>query len=373
MAQDYYQLLEVARDASADEIKKAYRKLALKYHPDRNPGNAEAEEQFKRISSAYEVLADDQKRTIYDKYGEDGLKNTGFGGFSNVDDIFSSFGDIFGDIFGMGGGGGGFRRRSKGADLETQVQIGFVDAVCGIKENVDVRRNVACDSCKGSGAEPGTMPTTCSTCNGRGQVMHSQGFFMVSSACPSCRGQGKTIDSPCTNCRGRGTTESSSTLEVSIPAGVEDGMTLRLAGKGDAPPDANGVPGNLFVRISVDEHPRFRRMAEHIIVEHRISYPKAVFGGKTDVPIIVDEGESTKQVKVAAGTQTSDTHVIRSGGAARVNGSGRGDLIVCYKIDVPKKPTKRAKELIKELGEELGDTDIKQGKWQSFLENLGVS
>jgi len=352
MPTDYYELLGVSRDASTDEIKKAYRKQALKYHPDRNPGNGEAEERFKEISNAFEVLSDPEKRRLYERYGPEGPKRAGFGGFHSVDDIFSSFSDIFGDIFGMGGLGGFGRRQARGADREVELKLTFIEAVEGCRKEVSVSRQMPCDSCAGSGAAHGSRPTACPTCGGNGQVMHTQGFFMVSTTCPSCRGKGSHIKDPCPSCDGTGHVADEDKLQVNVPAGVEDGQTLRLAGKGDVL--KGGLPGNLYVNMRVAPHEHLKREGADFFIEVPLSYPKAVLGGSVSVPVL----QGTKEVEVEVGTKPGDVIVLRGAGAPRLDGPGRGDQLVRWTVDVPTELSERGEELLRELASELGDAKV---------------
>lgn len=348
---DYYELLGVGRSATQDEIKKAYRQLALKYHPDRNPGDKEAEEHFKEISNAFQVLSDDEKRRLYDRYGPDGPSMAGFSGFSSVQDIFSSFGDLFGDIFGIGGFGGfGRTRRARGADLELDLVLTFLEAAEGCRKEVTVTRHVACSACNGSGAAPGSAPATCSTCRGRGQVVHSQGFFMISTTCPDCRGEGRRITDPCKECKGRGVEQREDKLQITVPAGVEDGQTLRLGGQGEVP-HQGGVPGNLYVNLHVEADERLHREGPDLFVDVHLSYPLAALGGTLTIPVLKGE----KEIDVPAGVQPGDVMVLKGAGVARLDGRGKGDQIIRFQVDVPKKLSGRAKDLLRELAEELGE------------------
>ena len=349
---DFYELLGVSRSASKDDIKKAYRQLALKYHPDRNPGDREAEEHFKEISNAFQVLSDDEKRRLYDRYGHEGPGMAGFSGFNNVQDIFSSFGDLFGDIFGFGGGLGGFgrTRRGRGADLEVDLVLTFLEAAEGCKKEVTVPRRVVCSGCGGSGAAPGSTPKRCGTCGGKGQVVHSQGFFMISTNCPDCRGEGTHIDEPCDDCKGAGIQQNDDSLSVTVPAGVEDGQTLRLTGQGEVARQG-GVPGNLYVNLHVEADDRLHREGPDLFADVHVSVPLAALGGKVKVPVLKGE----KEVEVAAGVQPGDVMVMRGAGVARLDGRGRGDQILRFQVDVPRNLSGRAKELLRELGEELGE------------------
>lgn len=367
MPQDYYDLLGVSRSADAAEIKKAYRQAALKYHPDRNPGNAEAEEKFKEISNAFEVLSDPEKRELYDRYGHEGPRGAGFGGFSNVQDIFSSFGDIFGadlgDLFGFGGGGRGRRRQARGSDVEVELALELEEAVDGCRKEIEVERLTPCGECEGTGAKAGTKPVACSTCGGKGQVMHSQGFFVISSTCPSCRGEGTTIGDPCTPCKGRGVQLETDTFEVTVPAGVDEGQSLRLGGKGNVPP-RGGIPGDLYVNLHVEQHPHLKRDGADFYCEVPLSFPRAALGGKVTIPAL--KGEEAIEVK--PGTQPGEVMVLRGAGAPRLDGRGRGDLIVQFKVEVPKGLNGRTKELLRELAEELGEVDVSK---PGFFERLG--
>lgn len=348
MATDYYELLGVGREASADEVKKAYRKQALKYHPDRNPGDKEAEERFKEISNAFEVLADPEKRQLYDRFGPEGPKRVGFGGFNSVDDVFASFRDIFGDMFGMGFGGAG-QQRARGADREVDLELSFIEAIEGCRKELKVQRRERCSACGGRGSAPGTRPATCPTCRGKGQVMHAQGFFMISTGCPTCRGEGSVIRDPCTACGGEGLQQADDTLQVAIPAGVEDGQSLRLSGKGDLPA-GGGLPGNLYVHMHVAPHEHLEREGANLYVEVPVTFPVAVLGGRIKVPVL--EGEIELEVK--PGTQPGEVVVLHGQGAPHLHRSGRGDQFVRLTIAVPAKVDERSEALLRELADGLG-------------------
>ncbi len=351
MSTDYYQLLGVARGASQDELKKAYRQLALKYHPDRNPGNKEAEEQFKLISNAFQVLSDPEKRQLYDRFGAEGPSRAGFSGFSSVQDIFSSFGDIFGDIFGMGGFGGfGRVRRSRGSDLEVDLVLTFLEAAEGCRKEIAVTRRVRCATCSGSGAAPGTSPVRCPTCGGKGQVVHSQGFFMISTTCPECRGLGTHITDPCVDCKGSGLQQKEDKLQVNVPAGVEDGQTLRLGGKGELSREG-GAAGDLYVHLNVEADDRLHREGADLFCDVFLSYPLAALGGQVTVPVLKGE----KEIAVPAGTQPGDVTVLRGAGVPYLDGRGRGDQVVRFQVEVPKKLSSKAQELLQQLALELGE------------------
>ncbi|MCC6998236.1 MAG: molecular chaperone DnaJ [Deltaproteobacteria bacterium] len=351
---DYYEILGVGRDADAGTVKKAYRKLALELHPDRNPDKA-AEEQFKEASEAYEVLSDPEKRSLYDRFGHDGPRRAGFEGFggAGLDDIFSRFGDLFGGLFdGLGGGRGrgGRGGGARGADLRVDLELTFADAVRGCSKDLEVQRRISCDTCSGSGARPGTKTETCSTCAGRGQVMHSQGFFMIQTACPSCRGQGQVIKSPCESCRGSGTKRSSETLSVNIPAGVDDEQTLRLSNKGEAG-ERGGPPGHLYVVLHVKPDERFTREGAELISDVDVPLPVAILGGKVKVPTLGDEGEV--DLEIAPGTQPDHVVVRRNEGIPRVGERGRGDHHIRLHVAIPTELTDRQEELLRELAAEM--------------------
>ncbi len=352
---DLYEVLGVDRQASSADLKKAYYKLAKKYHPDHNPDDKDAEDKFKEASNAYQVLSDDDQRARYDRFGFDGLRGSpggaGASGFSNVEDIFSAFGDLFGDFFGGRSSGG--RRQARGADLRVDLGLTFSEAVWGTTKEVKVSREIACATCSGSGAAPGSKVDTCGTCRGKGQVVHAQGFFMVQTTCPHCRGSGKQIKEPCEDCRGRGTRSETSTLQVTVPAGVDDGQTLRLAGKGEAAP--NGAAGHLYVVLHVQGDERFKRDNEDILSEVSVSFVKAALGGEVEIHTLDDNCTGTATIKLDPGTQPGDVLVRRGQGIPRVGESGRGDHVVQFKVEIPKKLSSRQEELLRELADELGE------------------
>ena len=324
---DYYEVLGVARTAETSELKRAYRKLAMELHPDRNPGNAEAEAQFKEASEAYQVLSDPNKRAHYDRFGHAG-PGAGFGGgFRDVGDIFSAFSDIFGDIF---GGGGGRRGPGRGDDVQTRVSVTLKEAATGVTKEIKVVRNVACATCNGTGAAPGSLPEPCQRCGGRGQVMHAQGFLMISSTCPVCRGEGRVVRDPCTTCHGAGVEEQQEALQVAIPAGVEDGSTLRMMGRGEAAP-RGGQPGNLYVVLQVEPDERFERDGADLHTEVSVSFPQLALGDRINIPTLDGDVEA----EVAAGTQPGDTVVLSGKGLPRLGARGKGDVIAHLKLVVP--------------------------------------
>jgi len=323
--------LGVQRSADAAELKRAYRKLAMELHPDRNPGDHAAEAKFKEASEAYQVLSDPDKRMRYDRFGHAG-PSAGFGGgFHDVGDIFSAFSDIFGDLFGgrMGGGPGG-RAGSRGADIEVRLTLSLKEAFTGASKEVKVLRRAPCATCGGTGAAAGTSPETCQHCGGRGQVMHSQGFLMISTTCPVCRGEGRVVRKPCTTCDGTGLDHQEETLQVNVPAGVEDGSTLRLVGRGEAAPNS-GRAGNLYVILRVQGDERFERDGADLHAEIPVSFPQLALGDQVAVPTLDGDGE----LEVPPGTQPGETIALRGRGMPRIDGRGRGDIIAHLKLIVP--------------------------------------
>lgn len=353
---DLYEVLGCERGASASDLKKAYYKLAKQYHPDHNPNDKTAEEKFKEASNAYQILSDEEQRARYDRFGFDGLRGNGAagGGFSNVEDIFSAFGDLFGDFFGGRASGG--RRAQRGADLRVDLGLTFAEAVWGVSKDVKVTRDVACTTCSGSGAKPGSKPETCRTCSGKGQVVHAQGFVMVQTTCPHCRGAGKQVKDPCEDCRGRGAKPETSTLNVSVPAGVDDGQTLRLAGKGETAP--GGASGHLYVVLHVQGDERFKRDGEDVLSEVPVSFVKAALGGEIEVFTLDDNCTGTATIRLEPGTQPGDVMVRRGQGIPRVGAAatGRGDHVIQFKVEIPKKLTAKQEELMRELATELGES-----------------
>jgi molecular chaperone DnaJ len=344
---DYYLILGVARAADAAELKRAYRKLAMELHPDRNPGNDEAEAKFKEASEAYQVLSDPEKRQMYDRFGHAGPARAGQG-FADVGDIFSAFGDIFGDMFGQRQGGR--RGPARGADIETQVVLTLLEASTGVKKDIQVARRVACVTCKGSGAAPGTEPEVCQQCGGRGQVMHSQGFLMIQTTCPVCRGEGRVIRKPCPTCDGNGFERQEDALQISVPAGVEDGSTLRVGGRGEAGP-RGGAPGNLFVVLRVQEDDRFERDGVHLHTEVEVSFPQLALGARVTVPTLTGDAE----IDVRAGSQPGDTVSLRGQGMPSLEGRGHGDIVAHLKLVVPKSLSDEAEQHLRAFAQAGGD------------------
>ena len=343
-------MLGVTRTATEVEIKSAYRKLAMTYHPDRNPNNPDAEEKFKEITEAYAILADGEKRSLYDRFGHAGVSGPAAGGAGFDPTIFQDFGDIFGEFFGFGdlfGGGRGRRSRAqRGADLREDLQLEFEEAFFGVEKQVKVRRHEACESCRGSGAAPGKAPITCRSCDGRGQVRYQQGFFSIARTCPTCQGSGTVITDPCPKCKGQGRTLRERTVEAKVPAGVEDGTRIRFGGLGEAG-QFGGPPGDLYVVLHVKEHSFFEREGNDLHCVIPVSFAQAALG--TDVMVPTLEGEH--KLKIPEGTQSGTSFRIRGKGVPVLNGHGRGDLFVEVRIQTPGKLTKRQRELLTEFGE----------------------
>ena len=345
---DYYEVLGVAKTATEVEIKSAYRKLAMQYHPDRNPNNPDAEEKFKECSEAYAVLADQEKRARYDRFGHAGV--AGAAGAAGFDpSIFQDFSDIFGDFFGFGDlfGGGGGRRRSRaqrGADLREDMTLQFDEAIFGTESQVTVRRHEECQECKGSGAAAGKAPVACRTCGGRGQVRYQQGFFSIARTCSTCQGTGSVITDPCPKCKGEGRTLAQKKVQVNVPAGVEDGTRIRYAGMGEAG-YFGGPPGDLYIVLHVKEHAFFEREGTDLRCIIPISFSQAALGTEIKVPTM--DGEHI--LKVPEGTQSGTTFRIRNKGVPVLNGHGKGDLFVDIRVQTPSKLTKRQRELLQEL------------------------
>ncbi len=358
--QDYYETLGVERSASPAELKKAFRALALKLHPDRNPDNPDAEEKFKAVSEAYDVLSNAEKRRIYDQYGHDGLSGAGHQGFSDLGDIFSQFQDVFGDFFGMGGFGRRERRGgpARGADLRSGIQLTLEEAVFGAQKDLDLVHPTPCEPCRGTGAEGGKVEL-CKTCGGSGQISQARGAFVFSQTCPTCRGQGQLASTPCAECEGSGEVRSERQVKISVPAGIDAGQTLRLTGQGQ-PGRAGGPPGHLYVTVDIEPHEHYQRDGYELIHRLHVSFPQAALGAKLEIPMLapaggIPEGEEppTKSVRVPAGTQAGDVVTLRGQGVHRIDGRGRGDLICVVQVDVPKELSPKARELIQELARTL--------------------
>lgn len=358
---DYYEVLSVSRTATEVEIKRAYRSLALQYHPDKNPNDPAAEEKFKEAAEAYSVLSDAQKRASYDRFGHQGVgAGAGAAGFSNFDDIFEMFG--FGDMFG-GGGGRSTRRTTvqRGSDLRYDLEISLEEAATGKDESLRIPRLETCGECSGSGAEKGTSAETCATCSGSGQTRYSQGFFSVMRTCSTCRGQGKIIKTPCTNCRGAGRIEKEKTIEIKIPAGVETGSRLRVSGEGEAGV-GGGPSGDLYVVLHVKEHARFERQAENLYSAEPITFAQAALGAEITVGTL--DGEET--LKVPPGTQTGTVFRVKGQGMPNLGGRGKGDLFVAVTVITPKSLTKEQRKVL----EQLAEVETKDFSDPSFVQKV---
>jgi len=346
---DYYEVLGVSRTATEPEIKSAYRKLALKYHPDRNPDDKEAEERFKEAAESYAVLADTDKRHMYDRFGHAGLGGAATGGFDPT--VFTGFEDILGglgDIFGLGDMLGGGRRRTgpqRGPDLRYDLEISFDESAKGVQTTIQIPRNETCEACKGSGAAPGSKPTTCPQCHGRGQLRYQQGFFTVARTCGQCRGTGTVVATPCQTCHGGGRVQRQRKLTVTIPPGIASGQRLRLAGEGEAG-SATGPAGDLYVVVHVQEHSFFHRDGNDLFCEIPLSYPTLALGGEIKIPTL--EGDET--FKIPEGTTSGETFRLRGRGMPDVvSGRSRGDLLVTVKVVTPKKVTREQRKLLEQL------------------------
>ncbi len=363
----YYEILGVSRSASEADIKKAYKKLALSNHPDRNPGDDEASERFKAAAEAYEVLSTPDKRSLYDQYGHEGLRGAGGRGgqgFSDIQDIFDSFGDIFGDLFGGGG-----RRRSQrptgrpGNDLRSEVTITLDQVATGCAQPIHLFRNEHCPTCSGSGAKPGTSPATCDYCDGQGTVVKSTGFFRMQTTCPACRGNGRIVRDTCEDCRGSGFHREHVDLDVQIPPGVDDGVQLCLRGQGE--PGSPGAPrGDLYVEIHVKPHTLFERQDEHLICRVPITYTQAVLGAEIEIPLL--SGKET--LTIPPGTQPGHVFRLKGKGLPTLRGGRHGDLHVETKIEVPKKLSERQEKLLRELAE-IEHTEVTPHR-KSFIEKI---
>lgn len=357
---DYYEVLGVAKDVDAADLKKAYRRVAMKFHPDRNPDDPSAEEKFKEANEAYEVLSDDQKRAAYDRYGHagvDGQAGMGGGaGFSNFSDIF---GDVFGDIFG-GGGGGRRGGPTRGSDLRYTLELNLEEAVKGTTVQIKVPTLASCKTCSGSGAKAGSKPVTCTTCGGHGQVRMQQGFFSVQQTCPNCRGRGTIIADPCKSCHGQGRVEETKTLSVKVPAGVDTGDRIRLSGEGEAG-ESGGPSGDLYVQVSVRKHAIFQREGADLYCEVPIDFVDAALGGELEVPTL----DGRVKLKVPAETQTGKLFKLRSKGVTPVRGGAQGDLLCRVVVETPVNLTNKQKEMLRDFQASMkgGKFSPKQSSW----------
>ncbi len=367
---DYYEILGVNKTVDDKELKKAYRKVAMKHHPDRNAGDAESESKFKEASEAYEILSDGNKRARYDQYGHDGVNNQagGGGGFHGAD-VGDIFGDVFGDIFG-GRRGGGQQRRQRGSDLQYNLDVTLEEAVKGTTTKIRIPTYRPCDPCDGSGSKSGNK-STCGSCGGAGQVRMQQGFFSVQQTCPNCRGAGQTITDPCSSCHGQGRVKDSKTLSVKIPAGVDSGDRIRLTGEGEAGP--NGAQsGDLFVQIDIHQHAIFERDGSNLYCEIPINIVLASLGGELEVPTL----DGRVRLKIPAETQTGKLFRLRGKGVKSVHGGPQGDILCRVTVETPVNLTKKQKELLEKLNDELGNQSHSPnahswlGKVKGFFEAL---
>lgn len=358
---DYYSVLGLEKGASEDEIKKAFRKMAIKYHPDKNQGNKEAEDKFKEINEAYQVLSDPEKKARYDQYGTTDFD--GFGGAGGGFEGFGGFSDIFGDIFDMFGGSGGRRTQNgprRGNDLETTVTLTFEEAAFGVKKEIEINRNETCEECSGTGAAKGTSAKTCSKCGGSGQVQTQKntpfGSFVSVGTCDACGGEGKKIETPCSSCKGSGRIRKNKVITINIPAGVDNGNTIPLRGQGE-PGYKGGPSGDLYINIRVRNHSEFRRRGTDIFCEVPISIVKASLGGDAEIPTLTGK----RKHKIDAGTQTGKVIKIKGEGIKNVRGTGKGDLYAEIKVQIPTKLTDKERDLLEKLAEEFGeDVDTKK-------------
>lgn len=348
---DYYATLGVAREASADELKKAYRKLAMQHHPDRNPGDKAAETMFKEVNEAYEVLKDDQKRAAYDRFGHAAFENGGAGGpggfdFSGAGGLGDIFDQMFGDFMGRRGGGGGGRAMRVGADLRADITIDLSDAFFGVKREIRFQTRINCEACEGSGSEGKDRSSdTCTTCGGMGKVRAQQGFFLVERSCPTCGGAGRVIRNPCRVCHGAATVPRERTLNIAVPAGVEDGTRIRLSGEGEAA-GAGGQPGDLYVNVGINPHPIFQRDAATVLCRVPLRISQAALGGEIEVPVI--DGSRAK-VKIPAGTQSGEQFRLRGKGFSVLRSQARGDMFIQVAVETPRHLSRRQRELLEEF------------------------
>lgn len=363
---DYYEVLGVSRESSAEDIKKSYRKLALKYHPDKNPGNKESEDKFKEAAEAYAVLSDAEKRKQYDQFGHS-LGGQGFSGFGDSRENFRDFGDVFGDLFEDFFGGGGSRRSRgnqarSGASLQYNLEISLEDILHSVEKNIEIPRQETCSHCKGEGAEPGTSKKTCPDCRGVGEVRVSQGFFLLQRACERCRGEGVLIQTPCKTCQGKGRIRKVRKLNIKIPAGIEPGARLKVSGEGES--GERGAPaGDLYVRVMVREHPIFHREGHDLICEQAIPYTVACLGGEIEVPAL----DGKVRLKIPKGTQSGKIFRVRGKGLPVMHGGEAGDQLVAVKIEVPKDMTDKEKKLLEELAKLRSE---KTGSEKGFFDRV---
>jgi molecular chaperone DnaJ len=365
---DYYDILGVSREASAAELKKAYRQLAMENHPDRNPEDREAEERFKEAAEAYEVLNDPQKRSLYDRFGHSGLSNAGVHGFGSVDDVFGAFGDLFGEFFGFGGGRRSRHRNGirRGPDLRTELRLSFEEAAFGASKELELPTELDCDRCMGDGVEPGHKAETCDRCGGSGHVVQQQAFLRIQLSCPACRGVGQRVTHPCTDCSGRGRQVKPTRITVDVPPGVDEGITLRLTGKGHH--GTHGGPsGDLLLDIGVEPHELFVRHGRDVLLTLEVGVARAALGGAVHVPTL--EGE--QELELPPGSQSGAEFVIRGAGVTSPRGGARGDQIIRLMVRVPKRLSQEQRELYERLAELDGEEIEHKRGWRSLWERLG--
>jgi molecular chaperone DnaJ len=363
MKRDYYDVLGVSRLASDEELKKAYRKLALRYHPDKNPGDREAEERFKEIGEAYAILCDAERRAQYDRFGHAAFEQGGLGGFDFSAGFEDILGDLFGDFFGTGRGRGGRTRARRGQDLQYQLELTFEEAAQGCEKTLSIPRLTACTTCGGTGAKPGTKPTVCSQCRGSGQIRFQQGFFAIAKTCGTCAGQGTVISSPCADCDGAGARRRTHTLNVRVPAGVDSGSRLKLRGEGETGGNG-GHPGDLYVLIRIAPHPIFTRDGVDVVCEVPVSVVQAALGTKLEIPTL----DGPRKLDVPPGTQSGHVFRLRGLGVPDLNGYGRGDQVVRLAVETPRKLSARQRELLEEFARISGEEVHPMSK--SFLEKV---
>jgi molecular chaperone DnaJ len=373
---DYYEILGVSKSATKEEIKKAYRQQALKWHPDKNPGNAEAEDKFKEAAEAYEVLSDETKRQRYDQFGFSGLGNSGggggagYGGFSNIEDIFSAFGDIFGGHFGgFSGSSRGGRRVNKGSNLRIKVKLNLNDIAKGVEKNIKVKKYIACNECTGTGAAKGSSFSNCTTCRGSGYVSRVTnsifGQMQTQSACPTCQGEGKIIENKCTACYGEGIVKGEETVKLNIPAGVAEGMQLSVSGKGNAA-RRGGVNGDLIIQVEEEQHPLLTREENDLIYELNLSIPDAIIGTQVEIPTV----DGKVKVKIDPGTQPGKILRLRGKGIPSVNGYGVGDLMVNINVYIPKNVSKDERKVIEKLNESDNFKPVRSEEEKTFFNKM---
>ena len=357
---DYYEVLEISKTADATEIRAAYKRQALKYHPDRNNGDKAAEEKFKEASEAYQILSDPQKRQIYDTYGHSGLSGQPGFGFSNTEDIFSSFGSIFEDLFGFGGDSSrSWSRGRRGENVRYDLQLSFEEAVFGTSKDIEFERYEKCQNCSGTGSSSGSK-TTCSTCGGSGQMRHSQGFFSISMPCSTCGGSGQVVKNPCKLCHGKGVLLKKKTINIKVPAGIDSGMKLRVENEGSSGSSSN-LNGDLYVVIHVKESSTFERDGADVITQVVLSYPQAVFGCDLQIPSL----NGTSSIHIKPGTCAGERIVLKGEGIKKLHGIGKGDLYVEFQIDIPKKLSDTQAEALKNYASSLGE-DVSNYKSSIF-------